>query len=74
VVRRVRRAWQLTFELLAHTGLRIGEAIELRLGRDLVLDYDSPYIKLRWQFADGKVCEPKTRSGKRDIPSRRGSP
>ena len=26
------------FEFLAHTGLRIGEAIELRWGRDLVLD------------------------------------
>lgn len=59
--------WRLMFELLAHTGLRIGEAIELRWGRDLILD-DSPYIKLRWQFADGRVCEPKTRYGKRDIP------
>ena len=25
-------------------------------------------MKLRWQFADGRVCEPKTRYGKRDIP------
>ena len=59
--------WRLMFELLAHTGLRIGEAIELRWGRDLILD-ESPHIKLRWQFADGRVCEPKSRYGKRDIP------
>jgi integrase len=58
---------RLLFELLAHTGLRIGEAIELRWARDLILD-GRPYIKLRWQFADGKVCDPKTRYGKRDIP------
>jgi integrase len=59
--------WRLFFELLAHTGLRIGEAIELRWGRDVILD-GPPHIKLRWQFADGRVCEPKTRYGKRDIP------
>jgi integrase len=28
---------RLLFELLAHTGLRIGEAIELRWGRDVIL-------------------------------------
>ncbi len=60
--------WRLFFELLAHTGLRIGEATELRWGRNLVLDADRPYVRLRWQFADGRVCEPKTRYGKRDIP------
>jgi integrase len=59
--------WRLMFELLAHSGLRIGEAIELRWGRDLILE-ERPRIKLRWQFADGRVCEPKTRYGKRDIP------
>jgi len=59
---------RLFFELLAHTGLRIGEAIELRWARDLLLLVDRPYVKLRWQFADGRVCEPKTRYGKRDIP------
>lgn len=59
--------WRLLFEFLAHTGLRIGEASELRWGRDIVLG-DRPYVKVRWQFADGRVCEPKTRYGKRDIP------
>ena len=46
--------WRLFFEFLAHTGLRIGEASELRWGRDLVLG-GPPYVKLRWQFADGRV-------------------
>lgn len=59
--------WRRMFELLAHSGLRIGEAIELRWDRDVILG-DRPYIKLRWQFADRRVCEPKTRYGKRDIP------
>jgi integrase len=59
--------WQLLFEFMAHTGLRIGEVSELRWGRDVVLT-GRPYVKLRWQFADGRVCEPKTRYGKRDIP------
>jgi integrase len=52
---------------MAHTGMRIGEASELRWGRDVVLT-GRPYLKLRWQFADDRVCEPKTRYGKRDIP------
>ena len=59
--------WRLFFEFLAHTGLRIGEASEVRWGRDLVFG-DRPYVKLRWQFADGRVCEPKSRYGRRDIP------
>jgi integrase len=60
--------WQLMFEFLAHTGLRIGEAIELRWERDLLLDREHPYLRLRWQYADGRVCAPKTRYGRRDIP------
>lgn len=59
--------WRLFFELLTHTGLRIGEASELRWGRDVILT-GRPHIKLRWQFADGRVCEPKTHYGRRDIP------
>jgi integrase len=67
VVGEVPPRWKLLFELMAHTGLRIGEVSELRWGRDVVLT-GRPYVKLRWQFADGRVCEPKTRYGKRDIP------
>jgi integrase len=59
--------WRLFFEFLAHTGLRIAEAIEVRWGRDLVV-CDPPVLKVRWQFTDGQVREPKTRYGKRDIP------
>lgn len=59
--------WRLFFEFMAHTGLRIGEMIEVRWGRDLVVDA-SPVLRVRWQFADGQVREPKTRHGKRDIP------
>jgi len=67
VVAEVPPRWQLLFEFMAHTGLRIGEVSELRWGRDVILT-GRPYVKLRWQFADNRVCEPKTRYGKRDIP------
>jgi integrase len=67
VVAEIPPRWKLLFEFMAHTGLRIGEVSELRWGRDVVLT-GRPYVKLRWQFADGRVCEPKTRYGKRDIP------
>lgn len=59
--------WRLFFDLLAQTGLRIGEAIELRWGRDVVLGVQ-PFLRVRWQWADGRVCPPKTRYGNRDIP------
>ena len=67
LIAEVPERWRLFFEFLAHTGLRIGEASEVRWGRDLVFG-ERPYVKLRWQFADGRVCEPKSRYGKRDIP------
>lgn len=67
VVAEVPPRWKLLFEFMAHTGLRIGEVSELRWGRDVILT-GRPYVKLRWQFADDRVCEPKTRYGKRDIP------
>jgi integrase len=63
VVAEVPPRWQLLFEFMAHTGLRIGEVSELRWGRDVILT-GRPYVKLR----DNRVCEPKTRYGKRDIP------
>jgi integrase len=59
--------WRLFFEFMAHTGLRIGEMIEVRWGRDLIVSA-TPVLRVRWQFADGQVREPKTRHGKRDIP------
>lgn len=45
---------RLLFEFLAHTGLRIGEACELRWGRDVILT-GRPHVKVRWQFADDRL-------------------
>jgi integrase len=67
VLDQVPAEWRLFFELLAQTGLRIGEIIELRWGRDVDLG-DEPKLRVRWQWADGRVCAPKTRYGLRDIP------
>ena len=59
--------WRLFFEVLAQTGVRIGEAVELRAGRDLKLGA-RPRIEVRWQYVNGEVCRPKSRYGCRDIP------
>jgi integrase len=58
--------WRLFFELLAHTGLRIGEAVELRWSD---IDFGStPTVHVRRQFFQGEVGVPKTRHGVRAIP------
>jgi integrase len=57
--------WQLFFELLAMTGVRISEAIELRW-KDV--DLGAKRLRVRRQCFKGTVAEPKSRSGKRDIP------
>jgi integrase len=59
--------WQLFFEFLTHTGLRISEAIEVRWGRDLDLG-DTPTLKLRRQFTRGEVSAPKSAAGRRNLP------
>lgn len=59
--------WRLFFEFLAHTGLRISEAIEVRWGRDLELD-DRTTLKLGRQYTDGVVRAPKSAAGRRDLP------
>jgi integrase len=58
--------WRLFFELLAHSGLRISEAVgltweHLELG-------DSPRIKVREQVYRGKRRRLKSGAGRRDIP------
>jgi integrase len=60
--------WRLFFELLAHTGMRIGEAIELRW-KDI--DLGRKRVCVRRQIYRGRVSDPKSRFGRRDIPSRR---
>lgn len=58
--------WRLFFEFLAHTGLRISEAIELRW-RDINLSL-VPQLTVRRQLRDGKTLAPKTAAGRRTIP------
>jgi integrase len=57
--------WRVFFELLAMTGVRISEAIELRW-RDI--DFGAKRLRVRRQCFNGMVAEPKSRHGKRDIP------
>jgi integrase len=58
--------WRLFFEFLAHTGLRIGEAVGLRW-EHLELG-DSPRIKVREQVYKGVRKKLKSSNGKRDLP------
>ncbi|MGI8556943.1 MAG: tyrosine-type recombinase/integrase [Solirubrobacteraceae bacterium] len=62
--------WTLFFELLAHSGLRIGEATELRW-KDIAFG-DRPTVKVRRNFYEGVVGPPKTSYGVRNIPLSRG--
>ncbi|MBS0550535.1 MAG: site-specific integrase [Proteobacteria bacterium] len=58
--------WRLFFELLATTGLRIGEAVGLTW-ENLDLG-DQPKVKVREQVYRGKRKRLKSKDGKRDIP------
>ena len=58
--------WELFFEFLAHSGLRVGEAIGLtwesvELGK-------SPRVKVREQVYRGERRKLKSRQGRRDVP------
>ncbi len=66
VLNEVDHRWRLFFELLAHTGLRISEAVELRW-RDLDLSL-VPRLTIRRQLRDGQTLAPKTAAGRRTIP------
>lgn len=58
--------WQLFFELLVHTGLRISEAVGLTWAHiDLG---DSPRVLVREQFYKGERKRLKSGNGRRDIP------
>ena len=59
--------WRPLFELLASTGLRISEAIGLRV-MDAGLDSDAPCIAVRRAIANGQLTAPKSRHGRRTIP------
>lgn len=58
--------WQLFFEFLTHTGLRISEAIGLTW-RHVDLG-ENPKIKVREQVYRGKRKTLKSRKGRRDLP------
>jgi integrase len=56
--------WRLFFAFLAHTGLRIGEAIELRWG-DVDLGRGLMHVSRR--YYEGDVGDPKTSNGIRTL-------
>jgi integrase len=58
---------RLLFELLASTGLRIGEAVGLQW-KHLRLDGSTPHVQVRRSVTKGRVEPPKTRHGRRDVP------
>ncbi len=59
--------WRLFFELLTHSGLRIGETIALTWDH-LELTGDAPHISVREQIYRGKRRKLKTRAARRQIP------
>jgi integrase len=59
------RGWRLFFEFLAHTGVRIGEAVPLRFGD---VDFGRRRVKVRRRFYRGTFAPPKSSYGRRDIP------
>jgi integrase len=59
--------WRPFFELLATTGLRISEAIALRV-MDTDLDTDQPRLHVRRAIVSGQLTGPKSRHGRRTIP------
>jgi integrase len=59
--------WCPLFELLASTGLRISEAIGLRV-MDVALETDAPCVHVRRAIVNGQLTAPKSRHGRRTIP------
>lgn len=57
--------WRLFFELLAHTGLRISEAMELRWSD---VDLGAKRLRVRREIYRGVIDTPKSEHGKRDVP------
>lgn len=57
--------WRLFFSFLAHTGLRIGEAIALRWDD---VDLGGRRVQVRRRFYRGSFAPPKSRYGRRAVP------
>jgi integrase len=60
-------AWRPLFELLVSTGLRISEAIALRV-IDARVELEPPRVYVRRAIVGGEVTTPKSRHGRRTIP------
>jgi integrase len=58
---------RLMFELMAATGVRISEAVALRVG-DLTLNGERPVVHVRRAFVRGGFKPPKSRYGRRQVP------
>jgi integrase len=58
---------RLFFEFLAHTGLRVSEAIEVRWHTDLDLGR-GPRLRVSRQLRSGRPTRPKSKAGLRTIP------
>ena len=67
VLRVVHPRHRLMFEFLASTGLRWSELVALQWG-DVVLDGDSPRVKVRRALVRGRLKPPKSRHARRDVP------
>jgi integrase len=61
--------WRPFFALIAHTGVRISEAVGLRGGD---VDFGRRYLHVRRRIYRGEVAPPKSRYGKRAIPLSQG--
>jgi integrase len=61
--------WRLFLEFLAHTGLRIGEAVALRW---VDVDFGRRRVKVRRRYYRGSFAPPKSRYGRRDVPLSEG--
>jgi integrase len=61
--------WRLFFELLAHTGLRIGEAIALTWAD---VDFGKRRVNVRRRLYRGRLDSPKSKYGRRAIPISEG--
>jgi integrase len=59
--------WRPFFELLASTGLRISEAIALRVC-DLELEATPPRVRVQRAVVAGLLTSPKSRHGRRAVP------
>lgn len=57
--------WRLFFEFLAHTGLRIGEAVALQWRH---VDFGRRRLLVRRRWYRGSFAPPKSKYGRRDVP------